>query len=358
MKKESLPYGKRLRRRAFLHVASLAVVPTLFSSVARGSSATLHLYNWDDYISEATLASFQQQTDYQIKLDVFADGEEQFAKLKLGNSGYDITFPSHDSVTRLFKSDLLLPLDHQLIPNLANLAPEHQNPHYDLGNRYSVPYMWGTMGIAYRKSVIDPPTSWRDVLTLAGIAKNGRVSWLSEATSMVSVGLMMTGASANDFSSASLRKVFDELQPAKKKVIKIAEDNGQDLLAAGEVDLAIEWNGDIAQLIAEDDDIGFVIPQEGSIYYVDCVCILADTRHAKAAHDFINHVLNPQVGSELAEYIGYATPNAAAYALTSSAYRNNPVTFPVNPEKLEIVVYPGEDALRNIFRSWEQLLAS
>ena len=328
----------------------------LLPLMALAQQDRLNLYNWDDYMGETTLTDFAAETGIRVRTDYFADGEEQFAKLRLGGSGYDVTVPTHDSVERMAAAGLLLELDHALIPNLANLAPLHQDPSYDPGNAHSIPYMWGTMGIAYRKSKVDPPpTSWHDVFDAAAV-KRHRVAWLSESSSMVPAVALMLGHGANDLSEEVLEEVFAVLRAAKPHVTKIAEDNGQDLLAAGEVDLAIEWSGDVAQVIAEDADIGFVYPAEGSPFFVDCMVILKDSAAPREAHAFLNFILDAQVGADIAEYIAYATPNAAAYKLTSAEYRANPVTFPPAGAKLTTIDYPGEEALDRLYRRWELLL--
>ena len=339
---------------AIVHTALLAAVSVLMPA-AVAQVKQLNLYNWDDYIGETTLDDFAEASGIEVRTDYFADGEEQFAKLRSGGSGYHISVPSNDFVERMAKAGLLMKLDHSQIPNLANLAKLHQNPSYDPGNQYSIPYMWGTMGIAYRKSAVAKPTSWHDVFDAAKVKKN-RVAWISESSSMVPVVSMMLGGSANDLTDNSLKAAFEVLRAAKPFVIKIAEDNGQDLLAAGEVDYAIEWSGDIAQLVAEDDDIGFVIPKEGSIYFVDCMVILKDGGSSEQAHKFLNYILDAEVGRDIAEYIAYATPNAAAYAITSDDYRSNPVTFPPADAKLETISYPGEKSLERLYRYWELLL--
>ena len=349
---------RRIGRRNFLQATTLLTAASFWPRSTAAANQTLFFYNWDEYIGETTLTDFQRETGIKVRLHLFADSEEQFAKIRTGNAGYDITVPTHNFVERMVKAGLLLQLNNDLIPNKINLAKMHQNPPYDPHNQHSIPYMWGTMGIAYRKSTTRPPTSWSAVLTAQGLANNGRVAWISEASSMVAVASLMFGKSVNDHSSQNLESIFAEFNEAKSLVTKIAGDNGQDLLAAGEVNMAIEWNGDIAQLMMEDDDIGFVIPAEGSIYYVDCLAILADTANPEYAHEFLNFILRADVGSDIAEYIAYPTANQAAFELTSPTYRNNSVTFPPPDTKLEIVNYPGEKALRRLYQHWEAMLAA
>lgn len=347
----------RLTRRQVLRALPAAVAAGLLAPM-RADSRTLYLYNWDDYMSGTVLEEFATEFNCHTNMDLFADSEEQFAKLRLGNSGYDVSFPSNDFVERLWRNNLLEPLDHSQLPNLGNLDDRHLSPGYDPDNRYSVAYMWGVMGLAYRKSAVAPPTSWQDVFTPTGLQNKGRVAWLSEASSVYNVVAISLGKDPNDYSAATQQEVFDHLAKAVPHLTAVAPDTGQDLLAAGEVDVTLEWNGDIAALMEEDDDIGFVIPPEGTIYFVDCMVIPRGAPNPDLGHTFINYILQADVGQELAEYIGYATPNKRSYGRSSSTYRQNRVIFPPREIKLTEPQYPGEDALRLLYNNWQLLFTS
>ena len=157
-----------------------------------------------------------------------------------------------------------------------------------------------------------------------------------------------------------LKQAADQLIKYKGNILTIAEDNGQDLLLSGECDLVVEWNGDIAQIASEDSDIGYVIPDEGSYYWQDCMAIATGAPHPDNAHKFINYILDAEVGKSLAEYIAYATPNEAARALTSEEYRNNPIIFPSKAEfaTLEPQKYLGEEAYEFIESEWTRVLSA
>ena len=128
-----------------------------------GEEPKLNFYNWDTYIGETTLSDFLEATGIEVKMDLFADNDELFAKLKEGNPGYDVIVPTNDYVERMIAAGMLMPLDHSMIPNFkSNVAPVFQEASFDPGRRHSMPYMWGTIGIGYRKSVVgDTPDSWK-----------------------------------------------------------------------------------------------------------------------------------------------------------------------------------------------------
>ena len=349
-------------RRSFLAgVGAVAAGVSFNSRALAAEEKKLSFYNWDTYIGETTLEDFQDATGIEVKMDLFGDNSELFAKMREGNPGYDVIVPTNDFVDRMWRAGMLEPLDHSLIPNFKrNVDSVFQEADFDPGRKYSMPYMWGTMGISYRKSKVDKPTSWSAVWGEQSNEYAGRIAWISEPGSMLGMVMKYLGYSYNATDPAQIKAAADQLIKYKKNVKAIAEDNGQDLLAAGEVDMAVEWNGDIAQLYAEDDDVGYVIPSEGSYYWQDCLCIPTGAPHPQNAHAFINYLLGAEVGRDLAEYIEYATPNAAARKLTSDSYRTHPIIFPSAAEvaTLEPSLYLGEERAELIDAEWTRVLSA
>lgn len=353
----------RATRRRFIAAAG-SVSLAAFAPAARTAFAAeekrLNFYNWDTYIGETTLDDFRAATGVEVKMDLFGDNAELFAKMREGNPGYDVIVPTNDFVDRMRQAGMLSPLDHARIPNFKNVAPTFQNADFDPGRRYSMPYMWGTMGVGYRKSKVSTPTSWSAVWGEQSNSHKGRIAWLSEPTSMLGMVMRYHGHSFNSTNPDHIRAAADQLIKFKGNIKTIAEDNGQDLLASGEVDLAVEWSGDIAQLASEDDDIGYVIPSEGSFYWQDCLSIPTGAPHPQNAHAFINFLLDAEVGRDLAEYIEYATPNEAARKLTSAAYRENTITFPppAQMKTLEPSLYTGEENIGLIDAEWTRVVSA
>lgn len=347
-------------RRSFLAGTGAVAAGLIFSNKSAFASGELSFYNWDTYIGETTLDDFKKATGISVSMDLFGDNTELFAKLREGNPGYDVIVPTNDYVHRMRVAGMLQKLDHSKIPNFKNVQKEFQDAKFDKGREYSMPYMWGTMGIGYRKSKVDKPTSWSYVWGDKSNDYAGRISWISEPGSMLGMAMKYLGYSYNAESPAVISAAADQLIKYKGNVKAIAEDNGQDLLASGEVDLAVEWNGDIAQLYAEDDDIGYVIPNEGSYYWQDCLCVPTGAPNVENAHAFINYLLDAKVGKDLAEYIEYATPNAAARRLTSKEYRRHPIIFPSKKElaTLEDSLYLGEGRSELIDKEWTRVLSS
>ena len=292
-----------------------------------GEEARLNLYNWDTYTGETTLADFRARTGIDVKMSLFGNNDELFSKLRAGNPGFDVIVPSNEFVTRLRVSDMLIPIDHAKIPNFRNLSPRFQDAPFDPGRKYSIPYTWLVLGIGYRKSKIDGiPDSWKWVFD--SDRYKGRIGLFSEADDLIRLSAKYLGASVRGVTPAMTRQIVEMLIRQKPNVKIFHHDEGQDLLAAGDVDIVVEYNGDIAQVMADDPDLDFVVPREGTLINSDCLCIPKGAPRPDNAHQFINFILDAKVGAGISETIRYPTPNAAALALMPADYRDNPAIFP------------------------------
>ncbi len=328
----------RMGRRSLLQGLGVAAVGISFGGLAAcsdsgggtastGEEATLNFYNWDTYIGETTLDDFREATGITVNMSLFATNDELFAKLRAGNAGYDVIVPSNDFVERMVQANLVQELDHSLIPNMANIDPTFIDVGYDMGRKFSMPYTWLALGIGYRKSkVSSTPDSWKVLFDSPEYAN--RIALLSEAGDVIRLGAKYLGHSVNEITPEIIAEVEAMLIRQKPNIRTFHEDNGQDLLLSGEVDVVLEYNGDIAQAKLEDDDIDFVIPKEGSQLNSDNLCIPVGAPHPLNAHMFINNLLDAEVGKKITETILYPTPNAAAKALMPADYSANPIIFP------------------------------
>ena len=346
-------------RRRFLAGSAAVGIGLKLPRGVFAANGEVNFYNWDTYIGENTLEEFEEATGIEVQYDLFADMAELFAKLRGGNPGYDVIVPSNDFVGQMIEADLLMPLDHSKIPNMANIDPQFMDPAFDPGRTFSLPYMWGTIGIGYRKSAVDaPPESWTEILASDKYA--GRIALMSEPTTVMQMAMKAQGNSINDWSDENIAAAEKMLIEQKSRITAFAPDNGQDLLLGGEVDLAMEWNGDIQQIMEEDDDIGYVVPKEGGLLWEDTLAIPVGAKNVDNAHALIDYLLDAEVGAAIADYIGYATPNAAAKALMSEDYTANPVIFPAEEalEKSESSVLPGLERMRKIDEAWTRVKAA
>lgn len=289
----------------------------------------LAFYNWDTYIGETTLADFKAASGVEVNMTLFANNDELFAKFRAGNPGFDVIMPSNEYVARMIEAKLLAPLDHAKIPNKKNLLPEFQDADFDPGRKYSMPYTWLVLGIGYRKSAMKGgvvPDSWKYLYD--SNEYKGRMSLLSESADVFRLGFKYLGKSVNDATPELIKQVEDMLIKQKANIKNFHDDNGQDLLMSKEIDIVLEYNGDIAQKQTEDPDLDFVVPKEGSLLNSDCMCIPTGAPNPNNAHAFINFLLDAQNGANITKTILYPTPNAAAKALMDDTYKNNPTIFP------------------------------
>lgn len=292
-----------------------------------GEEPKLNFYNWDTYIGETTLDDFKGASGVDVNMSLFANNDELFAKLRAGNPGFDVIVPSNDFVERMARADMLMPLDHSLIPNFKNAGKSFTDVAYDPGRKFSMPYTWLVLGIGYRKSKVKGvPDSWKYLLD--SDQYKGRIALLSEAGDIFRLSAKYLGKSVNNIPPETIKQIETMLTKQKANVKAFHEDNGQDLLLSGEVDLVLEYNGDIAQIMEEDEDIGFVVPKEGSQLNSDNLCIPKGAPRPKNAHAFINYLLDGEVGKKITETIKYPTPNEAARNLMPESYKTNRVIFP------------------------------
>ena len=353
--------GGRSTRRRFLvgtsaAAAGLAILP---QPGLAGEEPKLNFYNWDTYIGETTLADFTARTGISVRMDLYADNDELFATLKKGNPGYDVIVPTNDFVERMIAEDMLMPLDHAALPNMANIEPAFRDAVFDPGRQHFIPYMWGTMGIGYRKPRCDGlPDSWRWLYD--SDRHSGRCALLSEAGTLLGAAFKYLGHPLNTGDPKHIAAA-ETLIVAQKPHLKLfAPDNGQDLLLSGEVDIAMEWNGDILQAMAQDDDISYVVPREGSILWEDTLAIPRGAPHTGNLHAFIDFVLGAEAGAAIAEAIRYATPNAASKALLPASYTGNPGIFPSEQTlaACEPALYRGEEVARLYEAAWTRIRAA
>ena len=329
------------RRRFMSGALSVAASIPALGRFAFGQSQQVNVYNWDTYIGETTLDDFTEATGISVRYDLFASNDELFAKLREGNPGYDVIFPSNDFVERMIVADMLLPLDHSKIPNMANIDPAFADPAFDPGLRYSMPYFWGTVGLGYRVST-GTPQALADLFE--GDAYAGRMSLLNSLDAIYA-GLKYLGHSLNTKDPAEISAAADALIAIKPKIKAFAPDTGQDLLISGEVDVCQEYNGDILQVMEEDDDLAYVVPEEGGTLWEDNMCIPTGGPNPDNAHAFINYILDAEVHGAIATYIRYPCPNAAALEFIPKEDLENRSLYPPREvlERCEVAIYKGEE---------------
>jgi spermidine/putrescine transport system substrate-binding protein len=274
------------------------------------TETVLNIYNWSTYIDEETIPEFEEKFNAKIVYDTYENNEALLAKIQPGNPGYDIIVPSGDFIENMIAQGLLEELNHDNIPNIKHIDEAFIDPPFDPGNMYSIPYQWGTIGIGYNiKATETEITSWQEIFD---IKYKDKVALMEEPRAILGSILMYLGYDPNTLSESEITEARDFLIKHKDVIATFAPDTGQDLLDQGEVDIAVEWNGDIFQIMEENEDIRYVIPKEGTIVWTDNLAIPKDAPHKELAEQFINFVLEPEVSARISNYIKFGSPNKAA----------------------------------------------
>jgi spermidine/putrescine transport system substrate-binding protein len=328
------------RRAVGLGGVFLALAGALLGSVCSKSpserSRQLNVYTWSEYIDPAIPADFEKETGIKVRVSVYESTEEMMAKLHQagGSDQYDLLVVSDYALPVLERLELIRPLELAKVPNRVNLSPQFQSPPYDAGNRYSIPYLWGTIGLMYRKdrgAGIEP--TWAAVFEPDH--QLGPFVLIDSMRDMLAVAAKYKGHSINSRIGEQVRAVGEVVLAAKKNPNCLGFEGGvggKNKVVSGDAALAIVYNGDAVRAMNEDNNVDFVIPREGSVIWVDAMAIPAGAPNMEGAHKFINYLLEAKTGARLANFIRYASPNAAALPLVNAADRNNPKIYP--PEEL------------------------
>jgi spermidine/putrescine transport system permease protein len=325
-----LERGRPARTAALPALAGLAILAAPFATAGRGAAGPgapeLNLFIWSSYIAPETVAKFERRHGVRVNVDLYDSNEALLAKLQARNAGYDVVCPSSYSVEILVAQGLLRPLDRSALPHLVNVDPSFLDRPFDPGNAHSVPYFWGTTGIAYHRGrVRGPVDSWE---ALWDPAYAGRVLMLDDAREAFGAALKRRGHSVNTTDPALLVAARDDLLRQKPIVRAYNSSNFEDVLLSGDVWLAQGWSGQFVRAMDQDPGLAYVIPKEGSAVFVDSLAIPRDAPHPVLAHAFIDFTLEKEIAAEIAETMRYSSPNRAAWPLLSPAVRGHPAIFP------------------------------
>jgi spermidine/putrescine transport system substrate-binding protein len=344
-----------MNRRRFITTASSAcLASTVLPSCSGKAKNTLHVFTWADYLSDDAAASFEKMHDCKLVIDTFDSNEAMIAKLESGATGYDILVPSSYAVKQLDTKGLLQPLDPSLIPNLANIDKNYLARALDPEMKISVPYMMAPTVMAYLKSRLpDPHPTWNQFLRNDIM---GRATLLDDMREVLGAALRTFGASLNSTDPAELEAATALAIRWKANIAKFENEQYKSGLASGEFFLVQGYAGDLLTVQDENADIEIVIPQEGTAFSCDDLCIPKSAKNPQLAHLFINHLCDAEVAAENMEWIGYRAPNTEAYSHLTEDFRGSAILFPPDEifAKCEPIGYLG-DKLPLWTAAWEKV---
>ena len=290
----------------------------------------VNVFNWEDYIDEAVLDIFTKETGITVNYMNFTTVEDMIVHVEANPGAFDVCFPSDYIIERMIAKDMLAEINMDNVPNAAQTIPYLQNPAYDPDNLYSVPYMWGTVGILYNTTMVDEPVESWSILWDSKYA--GNVFMLDSIRDSMGVTLKYLGHSMNTRDIPALTAARDKLIEQKTSgIVKAYQvDETKDKMVAGEAALALMWSGDAQYAIDLNPDLAYAVPVEGSNVWVDGMVIPKDAKNKENAEIFINFLCRPDIAQMNCEYICYSSPNAGAIELMGEAYTGNPVQNPAD----------------------------
>ena len=299
----------------------------------------LHLYNWNNYISEATVERFEKFCNCKLVQDYYGDNEEMLAKLAAGATGYDLLVPTQNAVDSLIKQNALKPLDKSLLPNLKNINPEYLNRDFDPGNKYSVPYAYSTTVVGYNEQKMQelglPTDTWAVIFEPKYLTKvKGRVTVLDSQRELMAAAMKYLGYSINDTDEEKWQQARDLIIRAKPYWAAFNAQSYIKELTVGNIWLAHGYSNDFfqaaldAKKAARKFTINWKIPKEGAVIGMDNMVLHKSGPRPDLAHKFINFMLEGENSAELTNLIGAGNPNAAALPYIKPEIAQNPAIFP------------------------------
>jgi putrescine transport system substrate-binding protein len=359
--------------RKYRLLLALLLALSCFSLAAAGEEKVLNIYNWADYIGPDTISDFEKEFGIKVNYDLYDSTEVVEAKLLSGSTGYDVVFHGFRYSSRLIPIGVYQPLDRGQLPLIANLDPWvlSMMEAYDPGNRYGIPYMWGTTGFAYNVDMVsermpDAPLGSAAMLfdpeVVSHFADCG-VSLLDEPTDVIPMVLLYLGLNPNSLDPADLARAEAQLKAVRPYVRYFSSARMINDLPNEEICIAMSWSGDYAQAMTRASEVGaevdlaYTAPVEGSMLWFDGIFIPSDAGHPGNAHLFINYLLRPRVIADVSNTLFYANANAASMDYVLPRIANNSAVYPPLSERdrfdVGVVFGPKEERKRT--RAWSRV---
>ena len=335
---------KLLRRIAAGAVACVLLVTLIVTGHSVKSDRVVNVCSWGEYIDESLITQFEEETGIRVNYQTAESNEALYSLIKMGGADFDVIVPSDYMIARLIDEDMLAELDYSHIPNFDLIADTYKNLSYDPENKYTVPYTWGTLGIIYNTTMVSQPiTSWS---AMFDPQYAGQVLMINNSRDALAAALLYLGYSINTTDESQLEEAFALLKQAKDNGVYQAfvMDEVFQKMEGGNAAVAMYYAGDYLTMLENNEDLAFVVPEEGSNWFVDAMCILKSSQHMSEAEEWINFIASTKANLANMDYIWYASPNGEALE-EYPAYYEEVNEEPLDPEIYEIMA-PSEEVLR------------
>ena len=320
------------------------VAVVVFLTGATSSQPVVNVCSWGEYIDEDLIGQFEEATGIRVNYQTVESNETLYSLLKSGGADYDVVVPSDYMIAKLIEEDMLEELDYSNIPNYALIDERFKGLSFDPGERYTVPYTWGTLGIIYNRNMVDGEiTSWS---ALYDDRYAGNVLLINNSRDAMGAALMYLGYSVNTTDPDEIRAAFQVIEDANRRGVfqgRVMDEVFQKM-EGGNAAIATYYAGDYLSMVenqADGVDLAFVIPEEGSNWFVDAMCVLKDAPHKEAAEAWINFIASTEANLANMDYIWYASPNKEALE-QYPAYYEETYGEELDQETYEIMAAPPE----------------
>ncbi|MEG0249997.1 MAG: spermidine/putrescine ABC transporter substrate-binding protein [Peptostreptococcus sp.] len=290
------------------------------------SSKVLNVYNVGDYIDESLIKEFEKKTGIKVQYSTYDTNEMMYQKVKSASTKYDLIFPSDYMVQKMSNEGLLRKINYNNIPNYKYIDQEFLHNKYDPDNLYSVPYMWGTLGIVYNKKLVKEKVDSWDILWDQKYKRN--ILMFDSVRDTMGVALKKLGYSVNTKDPKEIEAAKNLLIKQKPLVLAYVNDDGKDRMIGNEASMGIFYSGDVPMMKQENKDLEYAIPKEGSNIWTDAICIPKTADNQDWAEAFINFLCDPEVNARNTEYIGYSTPISEGRKKLPKEMREDPSLYP------------------------------
>lgn len=331
-----------MKRKYILGLVAVMLLGLLTGCGSSEPKKSLYVYNWGDYIDESVIGEFEKEYGIKVIYETYATNEDMYVKIKQGGTKYDVAIPSDYMIEKMIKEDLLEPIDLNKITTFGDIGSEFKNLPFDEKNQYSVPYLWGTVGIIYNKTMVQEPVdSWN---LLWDEKYKGEIIMLDSQRDALAVSLKRLGYSLNSRDEKELAEAKQALIEQKDLLLAYAGDNLKDMMISGEGSMAVCWSGDAIYMMTENPDLAYALPKEGSNLWFDNMVIPKGAENVEEAHLFIDFMNRAEIAERNVTYIGYSTPNNKAKELLDAEISGNKAAYPdMNSlTNFEVFLDPGD----------------
>lgn len=309
--------------------ALVAVIALSMTACRSGENGEVYVYCYGDYYDPEIVAEFEDETGIRVIQDTYDTAEEMYPVIKNESADYDVVCTSDYMIEKMIGEDMLLPIDYDNVPNIVNIdeAYMEKSEAFDPGNVYSVPHMVGIAGIVYNKTMVGDTVidSWDDLWDEQ--FKDNLVMPDSVRDDFM-ISLRRLGYSQNTENEDEIAAAADELKKQKPLVYKYANDSARDLLADGSAAIGVVWNGEYIYITDLNPDIEFVVPEEGTEFFIDSWFIPKTSKNKENAEKWIDFLCRPEIAKQNFDYLYYTTPNKAAQELIEEEYLEQEAVFP------------------------------